>query len=57
MGQNPNSSASQYRNLRTPQMLLENTRQNSYERDYGYIQQGTQEFENDPLFYNSRPMK
>lgn len=33
VGQNANSSASQYRNLRTPQLSLETSRENSYEKD------------------------
>jgi hypothetical protein len=94
-GQNPNSSASQYRNLKTPQRSLETSRENSYEKDerfyydnsnnyssYNHIDNQNMslntyspnyddpyhpkgpgragvgsEFESDPLFYNSRPMK
>lgn len=33
VGQNANSSASQYRNLQTPQRSLETSRENSYEKD------------------------
>lgn len=89
--QNANSSASQYRNLRTPQRSLETSRENSYEKDdrnYDtyYDTTGTMitsrsthnnqtnmqhssnqmpidddyqysnKDENDPLFYNSRPL-
>lgn len=36
IGQNANSSASQYRNLMTPQRSLETSRENSYEKDDRY---------------------
>lgn len=64
VGQNANSSASQYRNLCTPQRSLETSRENSYEKDDKYCdnylqhnKQNLTDFESDPLFYNSRPFR
>lgn len=75
LGQNANSSASQYRNLMTPQRSLETSRENSYEKEDRYYDSYAvdtkssimmyspmdeyqyKDGENDPLSYNSRPMK
>ena len=63
VGQNANSSASHYRNLKTPsQRSLANSRENSYEKDdrcNDNFDSFSTSFhnENEPLFYNSRPKK
>ncbi|XP_055689982.1 protein unc-13 homolog B isoform X2 [Lutzomyia longipalpis] len=53
VGENANSSASQYRNVETPQRSLDVSRDNSLE-DHTNPMSPTSDYP-DPLFYNSRP--